>query len=324
MATFASSADDPKPDRHLLADPLGHDLVQPLERAAADEEDVAGIDLDVFLMGVLAPALRRDVGDGALDDLQQRLLHALAGDVAGDARVVRLARDLVDLVDVDDAGLRAGDIAGGLDQPEQDILDVFADIAGLGQRGGIGDRERHIEQLGQRLRQQRLAAAGWPDEQDVALLQLDVVVAVEPGVDALVVVVDRDGQDLLGAILADDVLLSCSYSSRGVGMPAKDGSTRGDCRLLLFDDLAAKLHAFIADIDLVWPGDEPAYFFLALVAEGAPVMHPPTSRRIHAAALTHSRCRIDAREDGVSGSCASGAPLARGKFPLLTLSASVF
>ena len=156
-------------------------------------------------MRVLATALRRHVGDRPLDDLQQRLLHPLTGDVAGDARVVRLARDLVDLIDVDDAGLRPGDIAGGLDQAQQDVLDVLTDIAGLGQRGGIGDRERHVEQLRQRLRQQRLAAAGWADEQDVALLQLDVVVAVEPGVDALVVVVDRDREDALGAILSDHV-----------------------------------------------------------------------------------------------------------------------
>ena len=156
---------------------LADDLVQPLEGAAADEEDVAGVDLDVFLVGVLAPALGRHVGDGALDDLQQRLLHPLAGDVAGDGRVVGLAGDLVDLVDVDDAGLGPGDVAGGLDQPQQDVLDVLADVAGLGQRGGVGDREGHVEQLGQRLRQQRLAAAGRADQQDVALLQLDVVVA---------------------------------------------------------------------------------------------------------------------------------------------------
>jgi len=35
--------------------------------------------------------------------LQQRLLHAFAGHVPGDRGVVGLARDLVDLVDIDDA-----------------------------------------------------------------------------------------------------------------------------------------------------------------------------------------------------------------------------
>jgi hypothetical protein len=72
---------------------------------------------------------------GALEDLQQRLLHALAGDVAGDRRVVALARDLVDLVDVDDAPLGPLDVVvGGLQQLEDDVLDVLADVAGLGER----------------------------------------------------------------------------------------------------------------------------------------------------------------------------------------------
>ena len=38
-----------------------------------------------------------------------------------------------------------------LDQLEQDVVDVLADVAGLGQGGRVGDRERHVEQPGQRL-----------------------------------------------------------------------------------------------------------------------------------------------------------------------------
>ena len=56
-------------------------------------------------MGVLAPALGRHIGDGTLQDLQQRLLHALAGHIAGDGRILALASDLVDLIHVDDAPL---------------------------------------------------------------------------------------------------------------------------------------------------------------------------------------------------------------------------
>jgi hypothetical protein len=48
-------------------------------------------------------------------------------------------------------------IFGRLDQLEQDVLDVLADIACLGQCRGIGDRERHVQQPRQRLGQQRLA-----------------------------------------------------------------------------------------------------------------------------------------------------------------------
>ena len=100
-----------------------------------------------------------------------------------------------------------GDVeVGGLDQPQQDVLDILADVAGLGQRGGVGDAEGHVQDARQRLRQQRLAAAGRADQQDVALAQLDVV-DLHPGGDALVVVVDGDGEHLLGAILPDDVLV---------------------------------------------------------------------------------------------------------------------
>jgi hypothetical protein len=126
---------------------------------------------------MLAPALGRHARDRALHDLQERLLHALARDVAGDRRVVGLAADLVDLVDVDDAALGALDVVvGRLEQLQDDVLDVLADIAGLGQRRRVRHGEGHVEDAGERLGEQRLAAAGRADQQDVGLLQLDVVV----------------------------------------------------------------------------------------------------------------------------------------------------
>ena len=126
--------------------------------------------------GCLRPPCGGTEADRALEDLQQRLLHAFAADVAGDRRVLALAGDLVDLVDVDDAGLGLLHVeVGGLDQLEEDVLDVLADVAGLGERGGVGDGERHVEQAGQRLGEVRLAAAGGAEQQDVALRQLDLV-----------------------------------------------------------------------------------------------------------------------------------------------------
>ena len=56
----------------------------PVERSSANEEDVLGVDLNVLLLRVLAPALGGHARDRALEDLQERLLHALAGDVPGD------------------------------------------------------------------------------------------------------------------------------------------------------------------------------------------------------------------------------------------------
>ena len=88
----------------------------------------------------------------------KRLLHALAGHVARDADVVGLAPDLVDLVDVDDADLGALHVViRVLEQAQDDVLHVLADVTGLGQRGGVGDAKGHVEDLGQRAGQERFA-----------------------------------------------------------------------------------------------------------------------------------------------------------------------
>ena len=104
--------------------------------------------------GCLRPPCGGTRRRGALEDLQQGLLHALAGHVAGDRGVLGLAGDLVDLVDVDDPGLGLLHVVvGRLDQLQQDVLDVLADVAGLGERGGVGDRERDVQHPRERLRE---------------------------------------------------------------------------------------------------------------------------------------------------------------------------
>jgi hypothetical protein len=102
--------------------------------------------------GCLRPPCGGTDRNRAFHDLQKRLLHALARHVAGDRRVVGLARDLVDFVDIDDAALRALDVVvGGLQQLEDDVLDVLADVTGFGQRRGVGHGEGHIDDAGERL-----------------------------------------------------------------------------------------------------------------------------------------------------------------------------
>src|SRR5207248_1308963 len=116
-------------------------------------------------------------GSRALQDLQQRLLDALAAHIARDGRVFTLPRDLVDLVDVDDPGLGLLDVVvRRLDQLEQDVLDVLADIARLRQRRRVRDRERNVQHAGQGLGEEGLARAGGAEQEDVGLRQLDRVV----------------------------------------------------------------------------------------------------------------------------------------------------
>src|SRR5690606_3332632 len=79
------------------------DLLDAVEGAPADEEDLRGVDLQELLLGVLAAPLRRHVGDRSLDQLEEGLLHALSRHVSRDRGVFALSGDLVDLVDVDDS-----------------------------------------------------------------------------------------------------------------------------------------------------------------------------------------------------------------------------
>ena len=242
------------------------DLLETGEGAAADEQDVGGVDLQELLLGVLAPALGRHRGDGALHDLEQRLLDALARDVAGDRGIVRFAGNLVDLVDIDDAALGPVDIVvGGLQQLQDDVLDILADIAGLGEGGGIGHGEGNVEDARQGLRQQRLAAAGRPDQQDVRLGELHVIVLLGV-VQPLVMVVDRHRQHTLGVILPDDVIVQHFADFRRRRHPVARLHQRGF--VLLANDVHAQLDALIAD-KYGRTRDKLANFVLALSAERA-------------------------------------------------------
>src|SRR5205823_5479706 len=252
----------------LLADAALDLLVEPDEGAAADEEDVRRVDLEEFLMRMLASALRRDVGDRALQDLQQRLLDAFTRHVARDRGVLVLAADLVDFVDIDDPLLAFLDVpARGLQQLEDDVLDVLADIAGFGERRGVDDREGNREQLGERLREQRLAGAGGADEQNVALGQLDVVAAARLLLDfnPLVVVVNGDRELLLRAFLADDVLVEELFDF----LRRRERRARAAILepVVVRDDVVADFNALVAN-ENGRARDELADVVLVLVAEG--------------------------------------------------------
>ena len=71
---------------------------------------------------------------------------------------------------------------------EQDALDVLSHVARLREACGVGDDQRDVDELRQRLHQQRLAAPRRSDDDDVALVQLailhlrpDIVVRIRDG-----------------------------------------------------------------------------------------------------------------------------------------------
>ena len=125
---------------------------------------------------MLTAAGGRNTCHRALKNLKQRLLNALARNIAGDGEVLGLAGDLVDLVHVDDTHLRALNVAiGGIDELEQNVLHVLAYVTGLGERGGVGDGKRHLEDARERLGEQGLTGTGGTEQQNVRLGELHLV-----------------------------------------------------------------------------------------------------------------------------------------------------
>ncbi len=218
---------------------------------------------------MFAPTLGRYAGHRTFDDLQQGLLHTFAGDVAGDGGVVGFAGNLVDFVDEDDAALRPLHIVvRRLQESEDDILDVFAHISGLGEGGGVGNGEGYVQDASQGLGQEGFSRTGGADHENVALGQFDIVVGFNIAVDAFVMVVDRNREHLFGILLADDVLIQHLFYLMG-GWDA-GGSLFGIAfaALLLFDYIAAQIHALIADEDRR-AGDELTHLVLGLGAKRA-------------------------------------------------------
>ena len=94
------------------------------------------------------------------------MLHAFTGYIPRDGGVVPLAGDLVDLVDVHDPALGSLYVVVCiLQQLNDDVFDVLADVACFGERRGIGNGERNIEKPGEGFREQRLAASRGTDQQ---------------------------------------------------------------------------------------------------------------------------------------------------------------
>ncbi len=198
-------------------------------------------------MRVLAAALRRNVGYRTFQNLQKRLLHALARNIAGDGRVLVLAADLVDLVDVDDALLALLHIAiGRLEELEDDVLHVLADVPGFGQGGGIDDGKGNIQNLGQGLRHQGFAGAGGADQQDVGLLEFDLGIAHAVHMNPLAMVVNRHRQLLLGGFLPDHVLIQEFFHFQGFGDFV--WCSRGRLNFVVLEDRIADRNTLVANV----------------------------------------------------------------------------
>ena len=197
-----------RPAAHASAD----HLIQPYKCASAYKQNIRGIDRREFLMWMFAPALGGHVRYRSFQNFQQSLLNALAGNVPGDRRVFVFTANLVDLIYIDDAGLATLHIPVGiLQQAQNNVLNVLANVAGFGQSGGIHDRERHIQDAGQRLGEQSLARSRRADQQNVRFRKFDVAAPLLVHLDSLVVIVNGHREFLLCGVLTNHVLIQVFF-----------------------------------------------------------------------------------------------------------------
>ena len=91
-----------------------------------------------------------------------------------------------------------------------------------------------------------LAGSGRPDQQDVGFRKLHFAAALLIHLDALVVVVNRDRQLLLGGVLADHVLIQVLFQFQRLG--ELTGRAIALLMPVVFDDRIADCNAFVADV----------------------------------------------------------------------------
>ncbi len=97
----------------------------------------------------------------------------------------------------------AGHVDGDLDEVADDLLDVAADVADLGELGRLDLEERRLGELGQAPGDLGLADAGRADHQDV--LRQHLLAHRLGKLLPAPAIAQRDGDGALGVVLADDV-----------------------------------------------------------------------------------------------------------------------
>ena len=240
-----------KSDTGLFSSTPNH-FFKTVKRTPANEQDIGGVDLNEVLIGMFTSALGWDARHRSLNQFQKRLLNALPGHIPRDRRVVTLAGNLVDFVDIDNPVLGFFNfVVAILQQLLNDVLDVLTDITGFGERRRVGNHKGNIEHSCQRLGQQGLSRTRWPDQQDVALRKLDIILfdRASPTLvtQAFVVVINRDCEGAFGPNLSNHILVEDRKNLVGRWQTRAGRALSRLSHRLIADDVVAELDTLIAN-----------------------------------------------------------------------------
>ena len=125
--------------------PLSNDVFQTDKCSTTNEQNIGGVQLNVLLFGMFSTSLWWYVGHGPFEHFEQCLLDAFARHVSRDGHVLTCLANLVDFVDEHNTPLSGFDIEiSSMQQLQQQVLNIFTDVTGFGQRGRIADGKRHL------------------------------------------------------------------------------------------------------------------------------------------------------------------------------------
>ena len=95
-------------------------------------------------------------------------MNSLTGNISGNGEVFRLTSNFVNLVNVNNANLRALNVpVSRRDEFQKNVFNVLANITGFRKRGSIGNGKRNLQKAGKCLSKQGLAGTGRSKQQNV-------------------------------------------------------------------------------------------------------------------------------------------------------------
>ena len=152
-------------------------------------------------------------------------------------------------------------------QLQQQVFDVFADVAGFGERRRIADGERDLQVARQSPREQRFSTTGRTDQHDVRLFNFDILVVRLVVHQPLVMVVDGDGEYAFGLRLTDDVFVEVAGDFARRGHLVEQFARRPAAAALLVENRLAQLDALAADVNVVGTFNQRTDFAVTLAAK---------------------------------------------------------
>ena len=227
-------------------------FIQPFKSAAADKQNIGGINLDKLLLRVFSAALRRYVSHRSLYNFQKSLLYSFSGYVSGNGGIFRFSGNFVNFVNINNAILSTFYIViCCLNDFQQNIFHILAHITGFGQSGCVGNGKRHIQQSCQRLSQKRLTRTGRTQHKNVALLQFHIRASACQH--TFVVVVNCNRKHFFRFILSNDILIQkCLNFLWFQQVNFVRSHVAVLCPQFFLYDFRTDSHTLITDIGAVW------------------------------------------------------------------------